>query len=256
MTAPCSRSSGLFLAFLLINPAAAVSETTTPEPPLMRDYPGFRIWHDCALGGPLAAQYEIGFDTGTLDRDHAFFLDPDLPAGCAQQTSTDPYAAPPWALSYDRGHLVPANHLDDRQVAVSGSNVMTNIMPQESGFNQYGAWRETERRIECWRDRNPVSIWIGVLWGEDANNDYFLSSHGILTPDAFVKLVINKDTGSAIAWYLENTRLTAKQLDGKVIPPKEAAILLIPLTGPQEAFDSLPKTSIASDWPKLSCDQK
>ncbi len=94
-----------------------------------------------------------------------------------------------------------------------------------------------------------------MLWGEDSRNDYFMSSHGIPTPDAFVKLVINKETGTAIAWYLENTRLTATQLDGKVISPKQAAILLAPLTGPQESFDGLPEASVAEDWPKLSCDQ-
>jgi endonuclease G len=243
----------LVTAALIAGPLSTEADLSGPV--LIREYPGFKIWHDCGLGGPLAAQYEIGFDTGTLDRDHDFFLDPDLPGDCTQQTSHDTYDAPPWAWSYDRGHLVPANHLDDRQDAVSASNVMTNITPQELRFNRFGAWRETEKRIECWRDQTPLSIWIGVLWGEDSRNDYFMSSHGIPTPDAFVKLVINKETGTAIAWYLENTRLTATQLDGKVISPKQAAILLAPLTGPQESFDGLPEASVAEDWPKLSCDQ-
>ncbi len=245
----------LILAPLLFGPLSTEAETPAPRPILILDYPGFHIWHDCSLGGPLAAQYEIGFDTGTLKRDGPFFLDPGLPDHCSQQTSNDTYDAPPWAWDYDRGHLVPANHLDDRQDAVSASNVMTNITPQELRFNRFGAWRETEKRIECWRDLHDLSIWIGVLWVENANNDYFMSSHGIPTPDAFVKLVINKDTGAAIAWYLVNTRTPWQQLDSKVISPKQAAILLVPLTGPQDAFDGLPETSVAGDWPKLSCDQ-
>lgn len=234
---------------VLVTPAIADDRV------IVLDYPGFRIWHDCVLGGPLAAHYEIKEDTGTLDRDHDFHLDPGLPDGCAQQKSTEPYPSPNGAEKYDRGHLVPANHLDDRQEAISASNVMTNITPQQSSFNRTGAWRETEKRIECWRDREPLSIWIGVLWGDDTSNDFVVGSHGIPTPDAFVKLVVNTTTGSAIAWKLENTRLKAGELDTHAIAPDKARVLLEALTGPQEAYTHLPTTTDPAEWPKLTCDQ-
>ena len=52
---------------------------------LQLEYPGFTVWHDCAL----ATFYAPGPDTGDIDRAHDFHLDPDLPEGCNQQTSTD-----------------------------------------------------------------------------------------------------------------------------------------------------------------------
>ncbi|MEQ8441238.1 MAG: DNA/RNA non-specific endonuclease [Alphaproteobacteria bacterium] len=235
----------------LLTPAAASAESSV----LKLDYPGFTIWHDCRLGGALAAFYAPGPDTGDVERDHHFHLDPNLPDGCDQQTSTDSYPSPADAFSYDRGHLVPANHLDGDAEAIAASNVMTNITPQQSNFNRTGAWRETEKRIECWREDRDIGIWIGVVWGDDASNDHVIESHGIPTPDAFVKLVIDRRAGSAIAWELDNTHLRAGVLDEHTMSPLEAGELLEALIGPQEAFQALPATTDSDEWPKLSCDQ-
>ena len=66
-------------------------------------------------------------------------------------------------------------------------------MPQQRKLNRKGgAWRKTEDLIECWREAALLEIWIGVLWGYNATNDHFVQSHGIVTPDAFVKLVYTK----------------------------------------------------------------
>ncbi|GJL89845.1 MAG: endonuclease [Minwuia thermotolerans] len=244
-----------FLTIVAVLGLFAPTALTADGLVLQLDYPGFTVWHDCELGGPLATFYAPGPDTGDVDREHHFHLDPDLPEGCRQQTSTDPYPSPDYAFSYDRGHLVPANHLDGDAEAIAASNVMTNITPQQSSFNRTGAWRETERRIECWREDRNIGIWIGVLWGDNQSNDHVVHSHGIPTPDTFVKLVVGLDTGVAIAWKLENTRLRAGELDGLTIPPRLAAELLGPLIGTHQVIGTLPATSDPDDWPKLRCDQ-
>ncbi|MGZ8189397.1 MAG: DNA/RNA non-specific endonuclease [Methylosarcina sp.] len=45
-------------------------------------------------------------DTGSAKRYNQFFLDPDVPSECQQTTAKG------YVNGYDRGHLVPANHLD------------------------------------------------------------------------------------------------------------------------------------------------
>ncbi|WP_420419846.1 DNA/RNA non-specific endonuclease [Pacificispira sp.] len=241
---------GLLIAFASSRLAAEARE-------IELIYPGFVLQFDCDIGGATAAFYEVGPDSGDIDRDHSFFLDSKLPAGCSQQLSTDTYQAPPTApYKYDRGHLVPANHLDGDADAISASNVMTNITPQHSSFNRSGAWRETEKRIECWRDeadKGPLQIWIGVVWGKDEANDHFVGSHGIVTPDSFVKLVYRPLTREAIAWFLPNGPLTAADLDHRVVEPFVVEAVLgesLPLEGVDKMVRARPE-----NWPVPNCSQ-
>ncbi|TXK92768.1 DNA/RNA endonuclease G, partial [Methylococcaceae bacterium HT1] len=62
-----------------------------------------------------------------------FYLDPKVPKEC-QQYSAKTYKAKD--QRYDRGHLVPANHLDYSKTAIKASNTMTNILPQAANMNR------------------------------------------------------------------------------------------------------------------------
>lgn len=81
--------------------------------------------------------YNAQRDSGNSKRYNSFYLDPTVPADC-QQTSTKAYGQ-----NYDRGHQVPANHLDASPIAIKQSNFMTNILPQAPNMNR-GAWLLTE----------------------------------------------------------------------------------------------------------------
>ncbi len=74
---------------------------------------------------------------------------------------------------YDRGHLVPAADMAFSQEAMSETFLMSNISPQESGFNK-GVWRELEELTRDWAKRfkhlyvvtgpvlsQPIKFWIG-----------------------------------------------------------------------------------------------
>jgi endonuclease G len=91
-----------------------------------------------------------------------------VPEHC-QQTSAASYKTKPPAPRYDRGHLVPANHLDASKVSIRQSNYMTNILPQVASMNR-GAWLLTEEIVECYRDIDELLIIGGVVWGENTNN--------------------------------------------------------------------------------------
>lgn len=118
------------------------------------DYEGWTIWLDCDKRGAVKFRYNAQRDQGDFKRRSTFYLDPDVPRRC-QQTSTAAYKHP--SERYDRGHLVPANHLDNSPTAMKQSNFMTNILPQAANMNR-GAWLHTEEIIECYRDIDELLV--------------------------------------------------------------------------------------------------
>ncbi len=173
-----------------------------------QDYNGFRLNYDCTDRTALHYRYTLQADTGSAARPSTFTFDPTLPAGCLQQTSTASYESV--HPGYDRGHLVMSNHMDSDSALIRRANYMSNIVPQVSGFNR-GIWLEAETVAECYRDLAPVQVYGGVVHGDTASdtNDFYLSSHGIRTPEFLWKALITTDpatgAGKAIAWLIPNT---------------------------------------------------
>jgi endonuclease G len=193
------------------------TEITRQGDILELDYQGFTIWLDCQKRAPVKFRYNAQHDTGNAARAKDFKLDPDVPQEC-QQISTAAYGQ-----GYDRGHQVPANHLDFDNTAIQQSNYMTNILPQSSQMNR-GAWLLTEEIVECYRDIDELLVIGGVIMGNNPTDDYFLESHGVRTPDAFWKVVI-RGTGQnerAIAWVVLNSKdATRKHLDDYLVSVHE-----------------------------------
>jgi endonuclease G len=127
----------LVMPFLLSHLSPAAAEV------LRRDYEGFTVWLDCNRRGAVKFRYNAQRDQGDFKRHQKFYFDPDVPKRC-QQTSTASYKHD--GARYDRGHQVPANHLDNIAKAIKQSNYMTNILPQAS--NMTGA-------PDCLRRRSP-----------------------------------------------------------------------------------------------------
>ena len=153
---------------------------------------------DCDKRGAVKFQYNAQHDDGGFKRHKSFHIDPNVASSC-QQLSAKTYKKK--GQRYDRGHLVPANHLDYSKVAIRQSNFMTNILPQAANMNR-GAWLLTEEITECYRDIDELLIIGGVLWGNNPNDDFFTESHGVKTPDAFWKVIIRNDR--TIAWIIPN----------------------------------------------------
>jgi endonuclease G len=96
----------------------------------------------------------------TKKRHGRFYLDPAVPAHC-QQRSTDSYQKYT-ETRFDRGHLVPANHVGNSSSAIRQSNFVANILPQTSNMSR-GAWLQTEEIAECYRDIEPVTVMGGAI---------------------------------------------------------------------------------------------
>jgi endonuclease G len=186
--------------------AAAETEIHRTGKLLRLDYDGFTVWLDCERRGATKFRYVAHRDTGNAKRFDKFFLDPNVPAECQQKT------AKAYGNNYDRGHQVPANHLDSSEAAIRATNTMTNILPQAANMNR-GAWLLTEEIIECYRDIDELLVLGGTIWGNNPADDYFVASHGVQTPDAFWKVII-RGTGQderVIAWIVPNSQEATKR---------------------------------------------
>ncbi len=79
---------------------------------------------------------------------------------------------------------------------------MANIMPQTRALNR-GAWAATEVLTKCYREQGPVWVIGGVYWGDDTSNDFFVQSHGLVTPDGYWKVMIRGEDVNA--WFFPNS---------------------------------------------------
>jgi endonuclease G len=212
MTAPISQR-----AKPTARPDGGLSSVRTGENVMKLDYEGFTVWLDCARRGPVKFRYNAQHDGGNQARAENFRLDPNVPKDC-QQTSAASYRN-----GYDRGHQVPANHLDASPVAIRQSNYMTNILPQVAQMNR-GAWLLTEEIVECYRDIDELLVIGGVIWGNNTADDFFLQSHGVATPDAFWKVIVRGrgQDERAIAWIVPNSaQATKRNLDRYLVTVDE-----------------------------------
>jgi len=239
-----------FLVFFL----SSCGASSVPDRILRIDHTGFTLWIDCKKRGAQFFRYNAQRDTGNFKRHRRFYFDPDVPREC-QQWSTKAYHAPKGAPKYDRGHLVPANHLDYDRQAIRESNYITNILPQTATLNR-GAWYRTEEIIECRRDRHELQVLGGPVWGNDPSDDYFLKSHGVETPSAFWKVVVDGTSGEVNAWIIPNDRSAKKSRLDSYLVPVATILKVIDEDMDQEAKEDpdtmaiLRELMAVQDWPE------
>ncbi len=234
---------------------------------LKREYHGFTLWLDCEKHhGAVAFYYEIGKDKGNVShRNVKFDYDRKVPLNCQPQswrsyrtTTVDPFFG-----TWDRGHLVPANHMDSSKSTLMDTFSLTNTLPQNSTFNQAkGAWHQTEIITECYRDISPLKVWGGVIWGHDPEDDFFTGTHGVKTPDRWWKLIYRLDKNESVAWVFPNRQSAkASNIDHFLVSIKDLKSRLdfMPDLGEIEGLD-LDEERLKPSWPvtqsgeKLTCE--
>jgi endonuclease G len=174
---------------------------------------------DCSRNAAFRFDYMTYADCGCHPRSHGFKLDPDFPRSC-QQRNGKAYKKTQ-GVAFDRGHMVPANHLDHDEEAITQSNYMTNIMPQAALMNR-GAWLETEELIECLRDKEPLHVVGGAVWDpKDPRHNWFEKSHGVKNPSWFWKVVTasknHAEDHHRIAFWLPNNEVAKRGTIGKYV---------------------------------------
>jgi len=169
-------------------------------------------------------EYNARYDCGCLGRHGSFKLDPNVDDSCQQKNGnsypkTDDNNV---TYAYDRGHMVPANHLDGDETAIEESNYMTNILPQMDKMNR-GAWLATEEIIECYRDVEPLHVLGGAVWDSTSQrNDWFFTSHYVKNPVYYWKVITSgtlfSEDNHRIAFWIPNTVAALRgELDNYVV---------------------------------------
>lgn len=96
--------------------------------------------------------------------------------------------------------MVSANHMDASNVTIKESMYISNIMPQASILNKQ-AWLAAEDIFECYRDKDNLMTIVGIIMGNNTENDIFVKSHGLKTPDFYWR-IIQKQNGEVISWIM------------------------------------------------------
>jgi len=159
-----------------------------PPDPVTGGAASWELWLSKELRSATRFAYATSPDCGCYDRHGAFTADKDYKHFSQTKGAAYPRYClgptrewAPWSMvglnireqkaqckeseSFDRGHLVPANHLDHNKAAIKASNKMTNILPQVSIMNRQG-WLGTEEIIECCRDIVQLHVVGGAVFDE------------------------------------------------------------------------------------------
>ena len=172
----------------------------------------FIVWLDNTKGGAIAFQYKPIPDTGNFKRHNNFSIDSTIPSGY-QATN-----AKSFGRKFDRGHLAPINQFDDNVEVMSQSNYMTNILPQTTQLNRTG-WLKTEMIIECLRDSDDLMVYGGAIYSDTPNKftNQFMKSHGVQTPLAFYKIIVDSTNKRSIAWLFPNDSTISNEIDRFIV---------------------------------------
>lgn len=220
--------------FLSIASGSVFADRTIP---LQYDF--FFIQYNCDKKGFDYFEYDTVKDTGNLPRLEPFHQEERLPKDCRQK-STGTYKKPKLIASkeyidvamqkikddgfvkafkdsmknaqpltvesnqqFDRGHGNHQNIWDHNAKYMYETNSMANVVPQDSELNRKGLWRHLEKVTECFRDDHSVHVIGGNFWGTNTVNDYFMESHGVVTPDYLWKVLLIDGT-KIYAYFMPN----------------------------------------------------
>jgi endonuclease G len=137
-------------------------------------------------------------DDKWVERAKSFTPDPDVPSGSAMPRDYT-------NSGYDRGHLVPAADMAFSEEAMVETFYMSNISPQESGFNR-GIWRELEENTRDWAKKyKELYIVTGPILSRKAKKR--IGAEGKITvPAAYYKILLDVTAAEprAVAFALPN----------------------------------------------------
>jgi endonuclease G len=134
------------------------------------------------------------------ERGNQFKPDPLLTRGSA---SNEDYKA----SGYDRGHLAPAADQGYSEETMKESFYLSNMSPQEPGFNR-GIWKRLETRVREWSDiDSALYIVSGGVLNEGLKT---IGPNRVAVPASFYKVILayRKGNPTAIGFLMPNKKST------------------------------------------------
>src|SRR5699024_5213182 len=108
---------------------------------------------------------------------------------------------------YDRGHLMPAGDGRWSQAAMSATLLLSNMSPQEPGFNR-GGWRTLESKVRAWATENEaVYVVTGPALQQGIKDT--IGANQVSVPRYYYKAVLDHTPPEtkAIGFLLPNKKL-------------------------------------------------
>ncbi|MEO9967786.1 MAG: DNA/RNA non-specific endonuclease [Reichenbachiella sp.] len=142
----------------------------------------------------------VDLNKSKFERSNNFRMDPDVKTKSA---STSDYKG----SGYDRGHLAPAADFSWTKDGMSESFFMSNMSPQEPGFNR-GIWRMLEEKVRDWAKSNSeVYVVTGPIY--NGKNEK-IGKNKVVVPNQYFKVVLelNGKEVKGIGFILENKKAT------------------------------------------------
>ena len=116
-----------------------------------------------------------------VDRTNDFRPDPKVESGSAVPADYQ-------RTEYDRGHLVAAADMAFSTEAMSETFFMSNMAPQNPGFNK-GIWRELEELTRDWAKRfKHLYVVTGPVFNEKVR--FWIGDNQVAVPPAFYKVIL------------------------------------------------------------------
>lgn len=140
-------------------------------------------------------------DSDAFSRSDDFRADPNVYAGSAALVDYR-------GSGYHRGHLAPAGDFGFSNTAMSESFYMTNMSPQQPGFNR-GIWRNLESLVRDWAIENE-SLYI-ITGGILTDSLKTIGVNDVAVPNYYYKIILDYTVPGikAIAFLMKNTRSSA-----------------------------------------------
>jgi endonuclease G len=118
---------------------------------------------------------------GTAPRSNDFRIDPDVLSVCS---ALDDYRG----SGFDRGHLAPAGDFKWSAQAMSETFFMSNMSPQQHGFNS-GIWKNLEERVRGWAVENElVYVVSGPVF---TDNMQCIGANKVAVPGHYYKVLLD-----------------------------------------------------------------
>jgi endonuclease G len=204
------------------NSSNVIEIINSPNHNVIVDYGFYQVNYNCDKRGYNYVTYSTVPDTGNNPRVKPFELENALKQhNCNSQKTTSTYRLTNEEKAknggvYHRGHGNHSNIWDHSVKLMSLTNRMTNVVPQDGVQNTRGLWRKLEERVECARDKTTVHVWLGNDWGTNRDNDYFVDTHGVETPDYLWRIhVYDSEPNVAYAWYFPNDKIATLRDENK-----------------------------------------
>lgn len=106
---------------------------------------------------------------------------------------------------YDRGHLAPAADFAWTKNGMSESFYMSNMSPQQPGFNR-GIWKKLEERVRDWaRSNQEIYVVTGPIYQGKGEK---IGKNKVVVPDQYYKVILelNGKEIKGIGFILDNEK--------------------------------------------------